>query len=52
MAVTIDEMQIDVRSSEGNSQAQAPAAAPAKEPVDLRQQLALLAERTLRLQTE
>ena len=52
MAVTIDEMQIDVKSGEGASQTQNPAAAPSKEPVDLRQQLALLAERSLRLQTE
>jgi len=52
MAVTIDEMQIDVKSGAKNAQAQSPAAAPPKESVDLRQQLALLAERSRRLTTE
>ena len=52
MAVTIDEMQIDVRSGGAQSQAQAPAAAPPKEAVDLRQRLEMLAERALRLKTE
>jgi hypothetical protein len=52
MAVTIDELEIDVKSNGAKSAAQAPAAAPPKEPVDLRQQIAMLAERAKRLKTE
>ena len=51
MAVTIDEMQIDVKGTE-KSAPQAPAAAAPKEPVDLRQRMAMIAERALRLDTE
>ncbi|HEY2383500.1 MAG TPA: hypothetical protein VGK48_20190 [Terriglobia bacterium] len=52
MAVTIDDMEIDVKSGGTASAAQAPAAASAKEPVDLRQQMAMLSERSQRLTTE
>lgn len=52
MSVTIDEMQIDVKESGTQAPAQAPAAASPKEPVDLRQQVATLAERQARLKTD
>jgi hypothetical protein len=53
MAVTIDEMEITALKSNGTkSEAPAPAAAQPKEPVDLRQQMAMLAERARRLTTE
>lgn len=49
MAVTIDEMEIDVRSGSADTATQAPAASQPKEPVDMRKQLALVAERAERL---
>jgi hypothetical protein len=52
MAVTIDEMQIDVKSGGKSAPAASPAAAAPKEAVDLRQQIAMLAERALRLNAE
>jgi hypothetical protein len=52
MAVTIDNMEIDVKSGEAASAAQSAAAASPKEPVDLRQQMALLSERSQRLTAE
>lgn len=52
MAVTIDELQIDVKSGGAQSATQEPAAAQPKKPVDLRRQLVMLAERRARLSTE
>ena len=52
MAVTIDEMQIDVKSGAKNAQAQEPAAAPPKESIDLSKQMSMLAERAQRLTTD
>jgi hypothetical protein len=52
MAVTIDDLQVEVRRGGKSAQEQAPAAAPGKERMDLRQQISLLAERSLRLTTE
>jgi len=52
MAVTIDEMQLDVKSGSTGSPSQEPAAAPSSEPVDLRQQMSLLSERKARLQAD
>ncbi len=49
MADTIDEMEINVNSGGAKAAQQAPAAAAPKEPVDLRQQIVLLAERAKRL---
>ena len=55
MAVTIDEMQLDVKSGATGLPSQEPAAAtptPSNEPVDLRQQMSLLSERKARLQAD
>ena len=52
MATTIDELVVDVRSGGKRAPEQVPAAAPGKEPVDLRLQISMLAERALRLTTE
>ena len=52
MAVTIDELEIDINSAPSGPAAQAPAAAPPKEPVDMRKQFAMLAERAMRLSTD
>jgi hypothetical protein len=52
MAVTIGELQIDVKSGAGASAAETPAAAPSKKPGEQRQHNIMLAERRARLNTE
>lgn len=52
MAVTIDELHIDVKSGGKQAPEQAPAAALSRKAGDPRQQLTLLAERKARLNTE
>lgn len=52
MAVTIDELQIDVKSGGKQALEQAPATTLSRKPSDARQQMTLLAERRARLNTE
>jgi|HubBroStandDraft_5_1064220.scaffolds.fasta_scaffold411496_2 hypothetical protein len=52
MAVTIDEMQVDVRSGGSQPSGQAAAPAPNKEPDNLCRKLEMIAERSLRLKTD
>jgi hypothetical protein len=52
VAVTIDEMQVDVRGGNSQPNAQASAATPQKEPDNLCRQLDMIAERSLRLKTD
>lgn len=51
MAVTINEMDVDVESRKPQEQA-APDTSPAKEPVNVRQEMEKLAERELRLRAD
>jgi hypothetical protein len=51
VAVTIDEMQIDVRGSNQQQSDQPSAIPPKKEPDNLRRQMEMIAERSLRLRT-
>ena len=51
MAVTINEMDVDVESRNPQQQAAADSA-PAKEPVNIRQEMEKLAERELRLRAD
>ena len=51
MAVTIDEMQVDVQARPQSTNAPAPTAA-AKEPTNFRGQKDMLAERELRLKAD
>lgn len=51
MAVTIDEMQVDVQKSAGAASAPSQAAAP-KEPMNFRREKEMLTERELRLKAD
>jgi hypothetical protein len=52
MAVTIDEMQVDVRKSAAPASAPSPAGAAPKEPVNFRGEKEMLTERELRLKAD